>query len=72
MIDTDELWCTGTFSAAQRDTAAAGCVSVSSFVSHASASTRVVPHISGCGCRPEQQAGRPGLPKIAQRKSSPS
>lgn len=51
---------------------AAGCVSVSSCVSHASASPRLVPHISACGCKPEQQLGRSGWPKIAQRKSSPS
>ncbi|TCG05664.1 hypothetical protein BZM27_32085 [Paraburkholderia steynii] len=49
-----------------------GRVSASRRASQTSASSREVPHISACGCRPEQQAGRSGLPKIAQRRSSPS
>lgn len=34
------------------------------------AKTRSSPHISSETCKPEQQAGRSGWPKIAQRKSS--
>ncbi|APR34761.1 hypothetical protein BTO02_04240 [Paraburkholderia sp. SOS3] len=49
-----------------------GRVSCSSRASQTSASARDAPHISACGCKPEQQAGRSGLPKIAQRRSSPS
>ncbi|TCG01187.1 hypothetical protein BZM26_08490 [Paraburkholderia strydomiana] len=41
-------------------------------MSHASALPRSGPHISSCGCSPEQHAGRSGRPKIAHRKSSPS
>jgi hypothetical protein len=36
------------------------------------ASSREAPHISACGCSPEQQAGRSGEPKIAHCWSSPS
>jgi hypothetical protein len=36
------------------------------------ACSRVSPHISAEGCKPPQNAGRSGLPKILQRLSSPS
>jgi hypothetical protein len=41
-------------------------------VSHASAESRLFPHIGSDGFRPEQQAGLRGSPKIAHRRSSPS
>jgi hypothetical protein len=54
----------------------AGCgsgrVAASRCVIHASASTRVSPHISPDGCRPEQHVGRRGSPKIIQRRSAPN
>ena len=49
-----------------------GHVSASSCVNHARASACVVPHICGCGCKPEQQAGRSGRPNMRQRASSSS
>lgn len=36
------------------------------------ACSRVSPHISGFACRPEQTAGRSGLPKMRQRLASSS
>jgi hypothetical protein len=49
-----------------------GVVKFSSSVNHRIANTRSSPHISSEACKPEQQAGRSGRPKIAQRKSSVS
>jgi hypothetical protein len=50
----------------------AGRVSASSCVSHANACACDAPHICGCGCKPEQQAGRSGRPKMRQRACSSS
>lgn len=50
--------------------AAVGRVASSNCSSHKIAYTRSLPHISADACKPEQQAGRSGWPKIAQRKSS--
>ena len=47
-----------------------GAVSISSVLSQKIAAVRSSRHISADGCSPEQQAGRSGWPKIAQRKSS--
>jgi hypothetical protein len=41
-------------------------------VSHTIASSRDAPHISACGCSPEQHAGRDGEPKIAHCRSARS
>lgn len=49
-----------------------GRVACSSRLSHASASSRELPHISADGCRPAQNAGRPGWPNTLQRNSSSS
>jgi hypothetical protein len=46
-----------------------GNVAFSNFVKYSSASSRLVPHISGMGRRLAHTAGRPGLPKSAQRRS---
>lgn len=47
-----------------------GAVNCSNVPSHRIAISRPSPHISTEACNPPQQAGRSGLPKIAQRKSS--
>jgi hypothetical protein len=47
-------------------------VSCSRRVSQASACSREAPHISTLACKPEQQRGRSGRPKIAQLKSGAS
>jgi len=44
----------------------AGDVSRSRMVSHAIECSRLSPHISLDGCKPPQNAGRSGLPKMAQ------
>ncbi len=49
-----------------------GAVKFSSSDNHRSANTRSSPHISSDACKPEQQAGRSGWPKMAQRRSSVS
>ncbi len=36
------------------------------------ACSRLAPHISADGCKPRQNAGRSGLPKMRQRSSLPS
>jgi hypothetical protein len=36
------------------------------------ACSRLVPHMSADGCKPAQNAGRSGLPKMRHRLSSPS
>jgi hypothetical protein len=45
-----------------------GRVAASRFASQCNACSRDSPHISGDACRPEQQPGRSGRPKIAQRR----
>jgi len=47
-----------------------GQVRASRSASQCKANWRDSPHISKAGCRPEQQAGRSGRPKIRQRKSA--
>lgn len=49
-----------------------GAVAHSRRASHCKACSRVFPHMSSEGCRPLQQAGRSGWPKIAQRQSAVS
>lgn len=46
-----------------------GDVVRSNWVSQEIAYSRLSPHISAEACNPEQHAGRPACPKIAQRKS---
>ena len=46
-----------------------GQVSTSRSASQCKANWRDSPHISGAACKPAQQAGRSGRPKIVQRKS---
>lgn len=50
----------------------AGAVNLSSSPSHAIACVRSAPHISIDGCKPPQNAGRSGLPKMRHRLSSAS
>ena len=49
-----------------------GAVSRSSSSSQRTACSRLLPHISSDGCKPPQNAGRSGRPKILQRLSSAS
>jgi hypothetical protein len=49
-----------------------GAVARSSSSSQRIACGRLAPHISSEGCRPEQQAGRSGCPKMRQRMSASS
>lgn len=49
-----------------------GAVARSKVSSHRIACSRLVPHISTDGCRPPQNAGRSGLPKMRQRLLFPS
>lgn len=49
-----------------------GRVACSSRLSHASASSLELPHISSEGCRPAQNAGRSGRPNTLQRNASSS
>jgi hypothetical protein len=48
-----------------------GRVAASRFASQIMACWRDSPHISSEGCKPPQQEGRSGRPKIVQRKSAP-
>jgi len=47
-----------------------GRVAASRFANQINACSRDSPHISSEGCKPAQQEGRSGWPKIVQRKSS--
>jgi hypothetical protein len=47
-----------------------GLVSVSRSLNQRKACSRVSPHISSPGCKPEQQVGRSARPKIRQRKAA--
>jgi hypothetical protein len=49
-----------------------GRVCTSRRCSQVKACSREVPHICGEGCKPEQHAGRPGCPKMAQPFASVS
>jgi hypothetical protein len=49
-----------------------GQVACSKRVNHASACSRVSPHISAVGCNPPQKAGRSEVPKTLQRNSPSS
>jgi hypothetical protein len=46
-----------------------GAVAASRFASQINACSRLSPHISSDGCKPEQHAGRCGWPNRVQRKS---
>lgn len=50
----------------------AGAVARSSSPSHCIACSRLLPHISSDGCKPPQNAGRSGWPKMRHRLFSPS
>jgi hypothetical protein len=49
-----------------------GLVACSSSVNQRIAISRLVPHISSDGCKPAQNAGRSGFPKMRHRLSSAS